>query len=127
GGLSHGADATSAKTSITINASDVAGLIQTGQFDINGTNIVLPAVPAPATPAELKAALETAVQDAFPGATASYNGTTLLVTYPAGLRTPIDTTASGVSTSISASGDIDSALAAMQNNLRSLTGDDTLF
>ena|GEM_PF-87137 len=131
GGIYQGQNATSATTLLRIDGADIAGLSRSGKFFIENASgvdeeILFPTVPAPATMAQLTAALEMAVESKFPGATASYSSPYLTIIHPAGFRAA-DTDASGFATTIDATGDIDTMLSSMQAQLRDLTGDDTLF
>lgn len=70
-----GAAATSGSS--TIEVADIGNLVSGGGFSIGGTTVPLGGVTDGPT-------LETAVETAFPGSTATYAGTTLTVTYGAG-------------------------------------------
>lgn len=116
----------SAVTTLQIGANDLAAIHAAGGFQIgNPTPTNIPFA-APLNPDS--AGLISAVQTAFgPGTVASYNAGTgeLTITYPPGAR-PADTMASAGETTISALGNINSMMSAIQNELRTLTGDSTV-
>lgn len=116
----------SATTTLQINANDLAAIHAAGGFQIgNPTPTNIPFA-APLNPDS--AGLVSAIQTAFgPGTVANYNAGTgeLTITYPPGARA-VDTTASAGETTISATGNINSMISAIQNQLRTLTGDNTV-
>ncbi|MBE7732112.1 flagellar hook-basal body complex protein [Devosia faecipullorum] len=115
----------SATTVLQIGSNDLAAIHAAGGFQIgNPTQTTIPFA-APLNPDG--AGLVSAIQTAFPGSIANYNAGTgeLSITYPPGARAA-DTMASAGETAISALGNINSMMSAIQNELRTLTGDSTV-
>ncbi|MFD2646581.1 flagellar hook-basal body complex protein [Devosia albogilva] len=110
---------TRATATMNIDAADVAGLIRSGSFRINGALVNFPA--SALSPGER---LVAAVQAAHPGSTVTYANGELHIEYALG-ESPASG-ATGVGTTIDADGNINAALASMQMELRALTGNNDL-
>ncbi len=115
----------SATTTLQIGANDLAALHAAGGFQIG--NPAATTIPFAAPYTADGAGLVNAVQAAFPGSVANYNAGTgeLTITYPPGARVA-DSMATAGETTISATGNINSMMSAIQNELRTLTGDSTV-
>jgi flagellar hook-basal body protein len=120
GSATAGTVLSAASTVVGINRNELATLRAAGNLNINGTPISGFTGAGPATPA----ALEAAVQAAFPTATVGYDATTgqLSITYAAGARAA-DTAVTGSGMEISSGGTIQAMLGDLQTKLRTLTGD----
>lgn len=114
----------SAVTTLSVDRGDLLALNRTGQFQIGNTVIPFSAPIYSASGDGLTAA----IRAAFPGANVHYQEWTgtLTITYPPGARAA-DTIATGIGASIPSSSDVEAMIAHMQSELRSLSGDDTLF
>ncbi|QQR40264.1 flagellar hook-basal body complex protein [Devosia rhizoryzae] len=120
-GATPGTVAVGGTTSLRIAAGDLAGLHRSDTLNIGGTAIDFSDFSADA------AGLEAAVEDKFSGSTATYNAATgqLDIVYAVGVRTA-DAAATGTGTTVNANGDVNTALASMQIELRALTGNNDL-
>lgn len=112
-------------TTLNIGANDLAALHAAGGFQLG--NPAGTTVPFAAPYSADGAGLVNAVQAAFPGSVANYNAGTgqLTITYPPGSRAA-DSMANGGERTISALGNISSMMSAIQNELRTLTGDNSV-
>jgi flagellar hook-basal body protein len=115
----------SAVTILHVDRGDLAGLNRTGRLEIGGITVPFA---APAFAAS-SAGLISAIEAALPAESVNYDEATgtLTITYAPGARSA-DTSAYGVSTMVAASTtSIEGMLAAIQTELRALSGDSALW